>query len=101
MLRLDAARAQAQRRESSGVQAMRHVSALEDMHDEIETLIGMRNALWSQAQRALVAGQEHVRQFPEQANPRDESQDAVQLRRFVIFYFLEAQNATWWSNLPS
>ena len=25
---------------------MRHVSALEDMYDEIETLIGMRNTLW-------------------------------------------------------
>ena len=30
------------------MEAKRHVSALEEIHDEIKTLIGMRNALWSE-----------------------------------------------------
>ena len=48
MMRLDAARVQPQRRESSGTEATRQVNALEAMYDKIETLIMMRNTLWSQ-----------------------------------------------------
>ena len=46
MLRLRAAGAQTDRRESDGSRAMREVTALGAVHEEIEVLIGMGDALW-------------------------------------------------------